>query len=1583
MRRAIRHAIALTSLFGACAFGQQVFRFTFDDVESLDRCPGRFEKGVSLESPGFKGSKGCIARSADGIYAQINFHLPEPVAIAKGAKMRFAHRVATEGEAKYVGIFFFCVGGERVGQGGVPTGPEWQVSETEIVGLGPTGFAKYRGKLEVGDRIERIQLYGRLADKAFQTTYIDDWELIVPGAAAIKAKAAPAKVAPKANPGDDLPPPKDGELFSYDFESGRREDYAAFREGGPAAPGFQSKHAWTLSGNAKFLNLNLDCDFVLRPGLMLWLDTKVITGRQPLYVGIYLHRADGQKMLISNVPSSTEWEEGTSRKLEYFGPDQKSKIRERGKFGERYTRITFYSKVDQKGEQTLMVDNVRLVWQDGVPPAKATVLGKCFVTSAAKRIDGVLADWRDVPGAAAMVIGEAEHAHMSHWYMGTRDLSAAVYASHDEANLYLAYVVSDDVVRSSWAKGNQIHQGDCVLAAFAPTFPAQSKQYRRVYMFSPGDRSKVKPVRHLSVGPADTKSEFAVGDRKGGYVVEVRIPKAELGFEIEPGGAIGFDTFVYDSDERFGASSRKAIFAWASRKNRYSATECGRLDVVAAAAAKVDRPAGAVEPGELVSSPVESVADLQVRTDTPLADAAGLPMGLSFSRGDLPRLRERIKTGPGAGAFEMLQILCNLYLENCRPHEWTLDKVDVDQAALIEKYVTRLSFIHLLSGDPRYAELARQAAMAAAGSKGWSPDDREVGPRLVATLVRAQDWLHHYLTPGERKALSDRVRGHEPQARAAAAHPDRCPEVAAIIADQVTQAGPSLDAKAMAALAAVKPRLRPVPFNHDAPSPMRPELVGTHPRTLFTAQLSALVRAKAAAIPDSIWKPGSIRPRIPPPPARAGNSGGPAHWLHGIAMSYWATGQDVYLEQGKMVMRRICEYRRWGGHNHLPADVDLDAAACLLGIGVGYDLLYHGMMPSERKFVRDKLVRHARKMYGHWSRRDAYSWDQNHTYIDCGGLWVTAIALYDEVPEAKEWYDFGAKVIKKGLYCCNAPDGGFYEGVAYWGYGGYHLLMFSHILENVTGENVFDWYEGFKNCKHFLAHTTLPGWKYQVNMWDAGDSTVYARRFDQHYRAMLLAASRYRDREAQGLAERFHERGKLRASDDAWTLLWWDPTVDAVDPLAPPGSRSRQASGVRPESWRARLPGWPPYHHFTDFDMVFLRSSWDDDAAFLGMRCGPPLGRRATEQVLLKNEIPDWRPGTGHVHPDINALLIYNRGEPLAVDTGYTQMKLARDHNTVVVDGGGQIGEGQVWPRYEPWDRYGRIGQFVAAPGCGYYLRGEAARAYKAELKLTQFDRHVWFVDRDYFVVFDELASEEPHQYEWLCHSIEPALKADGRFVVTQREQAMSIHMLLPGRPDVVQEDAVVSPTPWRPDATHRGKRLRLGVPGRPKAAQFLTVLSLHRADEAPPTVGLIQEGEALGARVVRPDWSDVVLVKGQAAGIATDAERSFVRVGKERDPLRWMMVSGRELRVGGRALAKADVATSCAWRLVAGQDGRAQTLQGRVAASQATVLQVHVPRAPRGVTIDAAPVLIEYHPGDAAVRLALPAGEHSVAIGF
>jgi hypothetical protein len=193
-------------------------------------------------------------------------------------------------------------------------------------------------------------------------------------------------------------------------------------------------------------------------------------------------------------------------------------------------------------------------------------------------------------------------------------------------------------------------------------------------------------------------------------------------------------------------------------------------------------------------------------------------------------------------------------------------------------------------------------------------------------------------------------------------------------------------------------------------------------------------RLRAAAAPKELWQPAAPEPYEAPPPREEGNSGAPGYVLMEVAAAWLSTGNDFYADTAARALERVCQYPHWGG-NGKPKDTDLQAGALLMGGGIAYYVLRERLSAASRQRILDKFARQAALMYEHHAARASAGWEQNHTYIDRGGLWCTAVALHGEAADAARWAELGGRALRNAAYLLNEPDGAFYENLGYWSYG--------------------------------------------------------------------------------------------------------------------------------------------------------------------------------------------------------------------------------------------------------------------------------------------------------------------------------------------------------------------------------------------------------------------------------------------------------------------------------------------------------------------------------------------------------------------
>lgn len=80
-----------------------------------------------------------------------------------------------------------------------------------------------------------------------------------------------------------------------------------------------------------------------------------------------------------------------------------------------------------------------------------------------------------------------------------------------------------------------------------------------------------------------------------------------------------------------------------------------------------------------------------------------------------------------------------------------------------------------------------------------------------------------------------------------------------------------------------------------------------------------------------------------------------------------------------------------------------------MGGGIAYDVFRDRLSSADRQLVVDKYAGQATLMHDYHAARATSGWEQNHTYIDRGGLWCTAAAFHCDAADAPKWAKLGGR----------------------------------------------------------------------------------------------------------------------------------------------------------------------------------------------------------------------------------------------------------------------------------------------------------------------------------------------------------------------------------------------------------------------------------------------------------------------------------------------------------------------------------------------------------------------------------------------
>jgi hypothetical protein len=615
---------------------------------------------------------------------------------------------------------------------------------------------------------------------------------------------------------------------------------------------------------------------------------------------------------------------------------------------------------------------------------------------------------------------------------------------------------------------------------------------------------------------------------------------------------------------------------------------------------------------------------------------------------------------------------------------------------------------------------------------------------------------------------------------------------------------------------------------------------GVHPRLYLDAAKIAELRKAIQTTHAPLWSELSeladLTARRGPPGYREddGHSGDEQLWqrevgnaMPAMALAWVISGERKYLEGARAWALASCGYETWGLGG--TDGMDLAAGHQLFGLGIVYDWCYADLDEAARGTIRETIARRGSEMFQAaatgktwWGR----SYLQNHLWVNACGLAVAGLAVFDEVEEADLWIGFALDKFRRTMDALGS-DGASHEGVGYWEYGVEYMLKFMHLSRQLLGTDLYqhDWW---RRTARYPLYLSLPraAWTRSNTIVDIADCPR-GHWYGPDYLLRGLARE-FRDPYAQWLAARIDE-ADVAASGASWlNLVWFDPAVPATPP--------------------EKLP---TLYHFDDMEIVSARSDWSGEESLVVLKCGPFLGHQAVERF-------SYDPGGGHVHPDANHFALFGAGEWLLRDDGY-RSKWTHQHNTLLVDERGQLGEGEQWfqgnqplaVKARP-----RILRADSTPELDHVV-GEAKEAYPDDLGIESFRRHLLFLKPDVLIVADEIRLKEARKLELRFHPEQQSAGRDGpAFVFSGKSATLRIEPL-------TSESVQVEAAPLAMEGRHGEKEQTMFTLRLARTADHwrnAVALSWAESGQAVKQVELEPQGDVAvfrsGDRQVSLDWS-------------------------------------------------------------------------------------------------------------------------------
>ena len=515
-----------------------------------------------------------------------------------------------------------------------------------------------------------------------------------------------------------------------------------------------------------------------------------------------------------------------------------------------------------------------------------------------------------------------------------------------------------------------------------------------------------------------------------------------------------------------------------------------------------------------------------------------------------------------------------------------------------------------------------------------------------------------------------------------------------------------------------------------------------HPRALpDPAAAQAMIAQRQAAFASLLAKVnGSLAASLPPEPSLADPvdavtelANDESRRMLESALAWLVSSNQAYLADA---WRRAQNLASWDPHGSTAyATADQASSMIALRLALAYDWLYPWLNADQRSRLLPPIVARGTDMYndiiGTRARVAMRPYD-SHGNVTLSYLAVTYTLIAGDVPQAETGLRDALPLAIHWTSPWGLEDGGFGNGTAYATWNTGNLLIAWYVLRWTVGIDVAQksW---VRNYASFLAYFIPPGTP--AGVFGDGAEVPLAWSWAEFGKAYALLAP-----------------GPL----SRWYAAQWggeDPAALQLL-LAPPADMSPAPYPAdTPDATLLPSIGWAALHsNVADPGRVsvYFKSS--------------PYG------------------SYNHSHADQNSFVVNAGGQPLAIASGYYDgymtphwwqwYKQTRAQNAITFDGG----QGQ--PIYEGGGQLGPGTMVGFAHQPDYDIaQGDATLAYGGALSRAQ--RSLVYLRPNLVLVYDNLASDTPRQWEWNIHALE-AMSAisDTQIFIAHNGRGLCIDML-------------------------------------------------------------------------------------------------------------------------------------------------------------------------------------------------------------
>ena len=447
---------------------------------------------------------------------------------------------------------------------------------------------------------------------------------------------------------------------------------------------------------------------------------------------------------------------------------------------------------------------------------------------------------------------------------------------------------------------------------------------------------------------------------------------------------------------------------------------------------------------------------------------------------------------------------------------------------------------------------------------------------------------------------------------------------------------------------------------------------------------------------------------------------------------------------------------------------------------------------EEKKLCRDIMRVRGKEMYAHLCPNHLWRPYSSHSNRAWHFLGEVGIAFLGEIPEAEDWVWFAMNVFYNVYPVWSDDDGGWHEGISYWGSYQNRFTWWADVMREAMAINAFD-KPYYAQAGYYAMYLTPPG---KVG---AGLGDLNASKGASSNRSIMSTFA-------------------VQAQNPYWQ--WY---VDQIGGSKSEGHYIGFMRGARAKAASRAPKDLPASRLFRGIGQAYLNTQI--------------LDAKDSVQVVFKSSPFGTQ---SHGYEANNSFLLWAYGERLLIRSGYRDsygsdhhkhwMWSTRSVNNITVNGQGQKRRSSL--------ARGQITGFKTTPWIDM-VAGEAGSAY--ETPLERFTRSIIFVKPDLMIVYDQLRSAQDARFEYWLHACNRMAVSDQHNIeVNSGQVRCNINFMHPPQLAFSQTDQY-DPNP-RERITLREWHLQATTERAHRDQEFVTLYRVYRHGQHVPDSATLDE---------------------------------------------------------------------------------------------------------------------------------------------